>query len=66
MQVIFLGSVSFFFTLSSPFAHICEICTAKSAGVKQIVLVGSMGGTDVNNPLNSIGNGNILVCSSYL
>lgn len=35
--------------------------TAKSVGVKQIVLVGSMGGTDINNPLNNIGNGNILV-----
>lgn len=35
--------------------------TAKAAGVKQIVLVGSMGGTDLNNPLNSLGNGNILV-----
>ncbi|XP_074577961.1 uncharacterized protein At2g37660, chloroplastic-like [Curcuma longa] len=34
---------------------------AKAVGVKQIVLVGSMGGTDINNPLNNIGNGNILV-----
>ncbi|GLT92564.1 hypothetical protein SLE2022_103950 [Rubroshorea leprosula] len=38
-----------------------QIDAAKAAGVKQIVLVGSMGGTDPNNPLNSIGNGNILV-----
>lgn len=38
-----------------------QIDLAKSAGVKQIVLVGSMGGTDVNNNLNLIGNGNILV-----
>ncbi|CAL9002569.1 unnamed protein product [Prunus brigantina] len=38
-----------------------QIDAAKAAGVKQIVLVGSMGGTDVNNPLNSLGNGNILV-----
>ncbi|KAK4767242.1 hypothetical protein SAY86_014992 [Trapa natans] len=38
-----------------------QIDAAKSAGVKQIVLVGSMGGTDLNNPLNNIGNGNILV-----
>ncbi|XP_020087543.1 uncharacterized protein At5g02240-like [Ananas comosus] len=38
-----------------------QIDAAKAVGVKQIVLVGSMGGTDVNNPLNSIGNGNILV-----
>jgi uncharacterized protein YbjT (DUF2867 family) len=37
------------------------ICTAKEVGAKQIVLVGSMGGTDVNHPLNSIGNGKILV-----
>lgn len=34
---------------------------AKAAGVKQIVLVGSMGGTNLNHPLNSLGNGNILV-----
>ncbi|GAU38805.1 hypothetical protein TSUD_163800 [Trifolium subterraneum] len=34
---------------------------AKAAGVKQIVLVGSMGGTDLNHPLNSLGDGNILV-----
>ncbi|CAA6655000.1 unnamed protein product [Spirodela intermedia] len=34
---------------------------AAAAGVKHIVLVGSMGGTDPNHPLNSIGNGNILV-----
>ncbi|KAJ4804987.1 NAD(P)-binding Rossmann-fold superfamily protein [Rhynchospora pubera] len=38
-----------------------QIDTAKEVGVKQIVLVGSMGGTDVNHPLNSIGNGSILV-----
>ncbi|XP_072960148.1 uncharacterized protein At5g02240-like [Typha angustifolia] len=38
-----------------------QIDAAKAVGVKQIVLVGSMGGTDVNHPLNSIGNGNILV-----
>lgn len=48
-----------------------NIFAAKSAGVKQIVLVGSLGGTDVNHPLNSIGNGNILVslnfrCPSYV
>lgn len=35
--------------------------TAKAAGVKHIVLVGSMGGTNPNHPLNSLGNGNILV-----
>ncbi|EFJ23715.1 hypothetical protein SELMODRAFT_174568 [Selaginella moellendorffii] len=38
-----------------------QIDTAKSAGVKQIVLVGSMGGTDDNHPLNSLGNGKILI-----
>ncbi|GMP50820.1 hypothetical protein CsSME_00017284 [Camellia sinensis var. sinensis] len=38
-----------------------SICTAKAAGVKHIVLVGSMGGTNPNHPLNSLGNGNILV-----
>ncbi|KAA8518915.1 hypothetical protein F0562_016311 [Nyssa sinensis] len=38
-----------------------QIDAAKAAGVKQIVLVGSMGGTDLKNPLNSLGNGNILV-----
>ena len=42
------------------------ICTAKTAGVKHIVLVGSMGGTDPNHPLNSLGNGNILVCDALL
>ena len=40
--------------------------TAKAAGVKQIVLVGSMGGTDLNNPLNSLGNGNILVRDPFI
>ncbi|XP_077232751.1 uncharacterized protein At5g02240-like [Tasmannia lanceolata] len=38
-----------------------QIDAAKAVGVKQIVLVGSMGGTNPNNPLNSIGNGNILI-----
>jgi len=38
-----------------------QIDAAKAAGVKHIVLVGSMGGTNVNHPLNSLGNGNILV-----
>ncbi|KAM0948299.1 putative NAD(P)-binding domain, NAD(P)-binding domain superfamily, sanguinarine reductase SARED1 [Dioscorea sansibarensis] len=38
-----------------------QIDTAKDVGVKHIVLVGSMGGTDVNNPLNNLGNGKILV-----
>ncbi|KAL9426258.1 hypothetical protein AB3S75_033102 [Citrus x aurantiifolia] len=38
-----------------------QIDAAMVAGVKQIVLVGSMGGTNLNHPLNSLGNGNILV-----
>ncbi|EXC30969.1 hypothetical protein L484_021269 [Morus notabilis] len=38
-----------------------QIDAAKAAGVKQIVLIGSMGGTDPNHPLNSLGNGNILI-----
>ncbi|XP_039171113.1 uncharacterized protein At5g02240 isoform X2 [Eucalyptus grandis] len=38
-----------------------QIDAAKAAGVKQIVLVGSMGGTNPNHFLNSLGNGNILV-----
>ncbi len=38
-----------------------QIEAAKQAGVKQIVLVGSMGGTDPNHMLNRMGNGNILV-----
>ena len=38
-----------------------QIDAAKTAGVKHIVLVGSMGGTNPNHPLNRIGNANILV-----
>lgn len=38
-----------------------QIDAAKAAGVKHIVLVGSMGGTNPNHPLNSLGNANILV-----
>ncbi|MBP0003217.1 MAG: SDR family oxidoreductase [Cyanobacteria bacterium SBC] len=38
-----------------------QIDAAKEAGVEQIVLVGSMGGTDENHFLNSIGNGKILI-----
>ncbi|KAJ3701756.1 hypothetical protein LUZ61_005461 [Rhynchospora tenuis] len=38
-----------------------QIDAAKAAGVKHVVLVGSMGGTNPNHPLNSLGNGNILV-----
>ncbi|XP_027335486.1 uncharacterized protein At5g02240-like [Abrus precatorius] len=38
-----------------------QIDAAKVAGVKHIVLVGSMGGTNPNHHLNSLGNGNILI-----
>ena len=38
-----------------------QIEAAKAAGVQHIVLVGSMGGTNENHPLNSLGNGRILV-----
>lgn len=38
-----------------------QIDAAKAAGVRHIVLVGSMGGTNENHPLNSLGNGKILV-----
>ncbi|CAL9055149.1 unnamed protein product [Musa banksii] len=38
-----------------------QIDAARAVGVKQIVLVGSMGGTDINHPLNNIGNGKILI-----
>lgn len=38
---------------------------AKSIGAKHIVLVGSMGGTDINHPLNKLGNANILVHSIF-
>ena len=41
--------------------QINQIDAAKSAGVQQIVLVGSMGGTDKNHFLNTMGNGNILI-----
>ncbi|MGB6169033.1 MAG: SDR family oxidoreductase [Geitlerinemataceae cyanobacterium] len=38
-----------------------QIDAAKAAGVEHIILVGSMGGTDENHPLNRLGNANILV-----
>jgi uncharacterized protein YbjT (DUF2867 family) len=38
-----------------------QIDTAIAAGIKQIVLVGSMGGTNENHPLNMMGNGKILI-----
>ena len=38
-----------------------QIDAAKKVQVKQVVLVGSMGGNDPNHMLNRIGNGNILI-----
>ena len=38
-----------------------QIDLAIAAGVEHIVLVGSMGGTDENHPLNKMGNGKILI-----
>lgn len=38
-----------------------QINAAKAAGVKHIVLVGSMGGTNEQHPLNRMANGNILI-----
>ncbi|XP_073017309.1 uncharacterized protein At5g02240-like [Primulina eburnea] len=38
-----------------------QIDTAITAGVKYIILVGSMGGTNPNHQLNSLANGNILI-----
>jgi uncharacterized protein YbjT (DUF2867 family) len=38
-----------------------QIEAAKAAGVQHIVLVGSMGGTRADHPLNRMGDGNILI-----
>eukprot|EP00245_Coleochaete_scutata_P004135 TRINITY_DN16395_c0_g1_i1.p1 TRINITY_DN16395_c0_g1~~TRINITY_DN16395_c0_g1_i1.p1 ORF type:complete len:303 (+),score=65.17 TRINITY_DN16395_c0_g1_i1:85-993(+) len=38
-----------------------QVDAAKAAGVKQIVVVGSCGGTNPDHMLNKIGNGNILI-----
>jgi uncharacterized protein YbjT (DUF2867 family) len=38
-----------------------QIDAAIAAGVSRIILVGSMGGTNDQHPLNSLGNGNILI-----
>jgi uncharacterized protein YbjT (DUF2867 family) len=38
-----------------------QIDTAIAAGIEQIVLVGSMGGTNENHPLNMMGNGKVLI-----
>lgn len=37
-----------------------QIDAARAAGVKKVVLVSSMGGTDPENMLNKLGDGNIL------
>eukprot|EP00775_Hariotina_reticulata_P010886 gene10886-11040_t len=37
-----------------------QIDAAKQAGVKQVIVISSMGGTDPNHMLNKLGNGNIL------
>ena len=41
--------------------QINQIDIAKEAGVNHIILMGSMGGTNENHPLNKLGNGNILI-----
>ncbi|KAG6427555.1 hypothetical protein SASPL_111801 [Salvia splendens] len=41
-------------------------CLDTRVCIVHIVLVGSMGGTNPNHPLNSLGNGNILVCVHFL
>lgn len=38
-----------------------QIDVAKKVGIQHIILVGSMGGTNPHHPLNSLGNGNILL-----
>ncbi len=38
-----------------------QIDLALEVGIKHIVLVGSMGGTNSNHPLNRLGNGNVLI-----
>ena len=38
-----------------------QIDAAKAAGIKHIALVGTMGGTDEQQPLNRMANGNILI-----
>lgn len=37
-----------------------QIDAAKAAGITRVVLVSSMGGTEVDSNLNKLGNGNIL------
>ena len=43
------------------YGQVNQIDAAKQAGVKHIVLMGSMGGTNPNHMLNRMGNGNILI-----
>mmetsp|Transcript_8785 Transcript_8785/g.18774 ORF Transcript_8785/g.18774 Transcript_8785/m.18774 type:complete len:311 (+) Transcript_8785:76-1008(+) len=38
-----------------------QVDAAKAAGIKHVVVVGSMGGTQPDNMLNELGNGNILL-----
>ena len=38
-----------------------QIDVAKDMGVEQVILMGSMGGTNENHPLNQMGNGKILI-----
>lgn len=38
-----------------------QIDAARECGVQRVVFIGSMGSTDLDNPLNKLGNGNILV-----
>ena len=38
-----------------------QIDAAKKAKANQVVIVSSMGGSDKNNRLNALGNGNILI-----
>lgn len=42
-------------------AQVKQIDAAKAAGVKRVVLCSSMGGTQVDNFLNTMGGGNILL-----
>lgn len=40
--------------------QVTQFNAAKAAGMRRVVLVSSMGGTDSKHPLNAIGEGNIL------
>lgn len=43
-----------------PLYHRNQFDAAKKAGVKRVVVIGSMGGTQKENFLNTLGNGNVL------